>query len=264
MHELQKRQEASQRDTQRHEFLIRKPEEPVDSDASGETEAEGTDDGDEDTDASADLSVVKIMSEDPMAAARAAAILKMVSFIRFVSYLWLINFVATKHDYDMVARKLRRRKTAHGAIGKAYSSPKSSRMWRRRTIAGLSAEDDLTANVTLPELLEKAEVELRSTPSRSRSASLAVGSIGSPQKENFGNFLYPGAETPGVRDWAKADWKLLDSCFTDERYEVGEEQGIGGELATVDDILLENVVDRFVELMGGLEKALSHGPSWTM
>lgn len=171
-----------------------------------------------------------------------------------------------KHDYDMVARRLQRRKTAHGAIGKAYKSPKSTRLWRRRTIAGLSAEQDLTANVSLPELLEKAEVELRSSPSRSRSrsVSLAVGSIGSPQKESFSHFLYPGAEDPGVREWTKSDWKLLDSCFTDERYEVGEEQGIGGDPAPVDDILFENVVDRFVLLMGGLEMVLGHGPSWTM
>lgn len=62
---------------------MRKPQEPVDSDASGaETELEGTDDPENDTDGSgADLSVVKIMSEDPMAAARAAAILKMVRLV---------------------------------------------------------------------------------------------------------------------------------------------------------------------------------------
>lgn len=164
----------------------------------------------------------------------------------------------------MVARKLRRRKTAHGGVGKAYKTPKASQLWRRRTVAGLSAESELAANVSLPELLVKAEIELRSTPSRSRSASLAVGSVGSPQTGRFGDFLYPDADASGIREWAKADWKLLDSCFTDERYEVGEEQGIGGDLASVDDIPLENVVDRFVGLMGGLEKVLGHGPSWSM
>ena len=163
----------------------------------------------------------------------------------------------------MVARRLRRRKTAHGAIGKAYKTPKASQLWRRRTVAGLSAESELAANISLPELLERAETELRSTPSRSRSASIAAGSVGSPQKERFG-FLYPDADASGPREWSKADWKLLDSCFTDERYEVGEEQGIGGDLASVDDVLLENVVDRFVDLMGGLDKVLGHGPSWSM
>ena len=79
MHEHQQRKEALKPNAQRHEFLVRKPAEPADSDASEvETEIEGSDDPEGETDGSADDSVVKIMSEDPMAAARAAAILKMV------------------------------------------------------------------------------------------------------------------------------------------------------------------------------------------
>ena len=161
----------------------------------------------------------------------------------------------------MVARKLKRRKTMGGKVGKSYKRPEETRMWRRRTIAGLSAEQDLERNVSF---LQQAEEELRQTPSRSRSNSIALGSEGSPQKEFRPSFLYEDAHAPGVREWSRTDWKLLDSCFTDERHEVGEEQGLDGELATVDDILLENVVDRFVELMGGLSLVESHGSSRTM
>lgn len=87
MHELQKRPEGRQCLDQRNEFLSRKPDEPADSDVSGaETELVGSDNEDDDGETSADLSVVKIMSEDPMAAARAAAILKMVWFISFAFF----------------------------------------------------------------------------------------------------------------------------------------------------------------------------------
>ena len=80
-------------------------------------------------------------------------------------------------------------------------------LWRRRTVAGLSAEDALSANVSLPELLERAEEELRSTPARSRSGSVAFSSVGSPQKSRDRDFLYEDADTPGSREWTKEDWK---------------------------------------------------------
>lgn len=165
----------------------------------------------------------------------------------------------------MVARKLRRRRTTVSGVSKAYSAPKNTQLWRRRTVAGLGAEDALTDNVALPELLVKAEEELRNSPARSRSGSLALSSVGSPQKSRWNDFMYKDADPYGVREWTKADWKLLDSCFTDERYDLGEQQGLGaGCLADVEDVPLESVIERFIELKGGVEKVESHGPSWTM
>ncbi|OCB84190.1 hypothetical protein A7U60_g8866 [Sanghuangporus baumii] len=228
--------------------LLREPSPPNHQISDCETEIATEEDPDGDSEGGAsDLSVVKIMSDDPMAAARAAAILKM-------------------HDYDMVARRLRRRKTTSGGISKAYSTPKNMQTWRRRTVAGLTAEDVLSANISLPELLEKAEDELRRSPTRSRSGSVALSSVGSPQKSGWGNgFMHENVDEPGIREWTKTDWKLLDSCFTDERYDLAEQLSLElGSLADVDDVPLESVVERFIELMGGAEIVASHGPSWTM
>ena len=164
----------------------------------------------------------------------------------------------------MVARKLRRRRTTAGGVSKPYSTPKNTQLWRRRTVAGLTAEDALSANISLPDLLEKAEEELRESPCRSRSGSVALSSIGSPQKARWDDTMHENTDVPGIREWTKADWKLLDSCFTDERYDLGEQMGLEvGCLADVDDVPLECVVERFIELMGGAELVQSHGPSWT-
>lgn len=167
----------------------------------------------------------------------------------------------------MIAKKLKRKRRAtSGGVSKRYSSPKIQQTWRRRTVAGLAAEEDLLGNITLPELLEKAEQELITSPARSRRGSTALSDVGSPIKaSNFGlGFTYESSDLPGPREWVKADWKLLDSCFTDERYDLGEEQGLeAGCLACVDDINLQSVIDRFVEFMGGLQIVESHGSSWT-
>jgi hypothetical protein len=52
----------------------------------------------------------------------------------------------------------------------------------------------------------------------------------------------------GPREWAKDDWKLLDACYTDARLDAGAAQGLpAGELADVDAVQLDDVVDRFCE-----------------
>ena len=123
----------------------------------------------------------------------------------------------------MIAKKLKRRRASANGVSKRYSSPKVCQSWRRRTVAGLAAEEDLLANVTLPELLEKAEKELLTSPVRSRAGSLALSQCMTPTKPSADTprFSYEHSDLPGPRDWGKGDWKLLDSCFTDERYDLG-------------------------------------------
>jgi len=42
-------------------------------------------------------------------------------------------------------------------------------------------------------------------------------------------------------------------CFTDERLDVAEKLGLGSDkIADVDDVKVEDVVERFVEMMGGI------------
>ncbi len=68
----------------------------------------------------------------------------------------------------------------------------------------------------------------------------------------------------GPREWAKADWKLLDSCYTDERLAIGERSGLDpGDLAPADSVTLEDVVDRFIEVLGGEIIFDKLGSSWT-
>ncbi|KAI0938863.1 hypothetical protein AcV5_000449 [Taiwanofungus camphoratus] len=66
--------------------------------------------------------------------------------------------------------------------------------------------------------------------------------------------IIPG-EIPSESDssggWTKNDWKRLDSCFTDERLAVAARLGLDNRsLAHVDDVILEDVVDRFIAYNG--------------
>jgi len=67
----------------------------------------------------------------------------------------------------------------------------------------------------------------------------------------------------GPREWGKNDWKILDACFTDERLDAAEKMGMAeGSLADVTDIRLDDVMNRFVEVIGGDAVLAALGPSW--
>lgn len=68
----------------------------------------------------------------------------------------------------------------------------------------------------------------------------------------------------GPREWGKDDWKILDACFTDERLDAAEKMGMAeGSMADVTDIRLDDVVNRFLEVIGGGAVLARLGPSWT-
>lgn len=71
----------------------------------------------------------------------------------------------------------------------------------------------------------------------------------------------PAPVSNGPRDWAKRDWRKLDSCFTDERLALGQKLGSEG-LGPAEDVDLVNVVNRFIEGMGGVGAVSQLGPSW--
>ena len=64
----------------------------------------------------------------------------------------------------------------------------------------------------------------------------------------------------GPREWSKDDWKLLDSCYTDERLALTRSPEA---LAPIDKINLEKVVDRFSTAVGGQDLVKNFGPAWT-
>ena len=91
-------------------------------------------------------------------------------------------------------------------------------------------------------------------------ASLSVAST------SYSRYIDPSQlfDPTGPREWGKDDWKILDACFTDERLDAGEKMGMTeGSLADVTDIRLDDVVNRFVEVIGGDAVLVGLGPSWT-
>lgn len=72
-------------------------------------------------------------------------------------------------------------------------------------------------------------------------------------------------ETPsGPRAWAKADWKALDQCYTEERSAKARARGLGDEaLVPAEEVDEERVVERFMQRIGGAKVAEVLGEAWT-
>lgn len=118
----------------------------------------------------------------------------------------------------------------------------------------------------MPDLIREAESELEksfcgsdrfTTPIR---ASLSIGSTSHSRHIDPSRLFDP----TGPREWGKDDWKILDACFTDERLDSAERMGMAeGSLADITDIRLDDVVSRFVDVIGGEAVIASLGSSWT-
>lgn len=175
------------------------------------------------------------------------------------------------HDTDSLLKSVfknsRRKSLSQFGVQKS-ASPK-----RRHTLGGVIGDKVIIPGspvTTLPALLKEAETSLRieeqafhSTPLPSTSTA-AIMRFDTPARtpaplRTPKSVIVARPVTDGPREWSKADWKLMDSCFTDERVLRGGSSG----LAPVDEIDLEYVVDRFLFVLGG-EKILGQlGPSWT-
>ena len=133
--------------------------------------------------------------------------------------------------------------------------------------------------ITLPELLQEAELEVRDSPQSLSHRSLILPEGGDPFKTPI-VARYKAKTRPvstwmadaevyggdiGEREWTKEDWKQLDACFTDERLEVGSRLAGAEEslLAPVNMVSIDDVVDKFVVSKGGLETITSFGASWS-
>ena len=161
--------------------------------------------------------------------------------------------------YEDQIRKMRRKSTLEAGIRKATPHK------RRKTIGSFSTSDFAAEHIPLTELLQEAEQSLRkSTPMKS-TTNLPTQDHFSPHQRMSSVITeneLPLVQ-PGPREWTKTDWKLLDSCFTDERRLFAERKGLQeGSLVEVDDIDLENVVERFVGLMGGEAMLSTFGQDW--
>ncbi|EAU86780.2 hypothetical protein CC1G_09905 [Coprinopsis cinerea okayama7 len=251
-------------------------------------------DDDDDLSDFGDLGVVKIVSADPRAAARAAAILKQHDYECFTKVTAKQRKAELKRRHssvDSLAQESRRRSLLGAGIDKnsplRRNSP--SGVHRRRSMGVIGERVIIPGSpaITLPELLEQVEKEVVAaspnrmwTPLRKSPGSTSLGAgmgmgrdpFVTPVRQTlFPSFTVPSApaEKPhdGPRAWTKEEWKLLDGCFTDERYslvEAAPEKYPNEEMAPVEDVETSKVVDRFVSMMGGEDVIKEYGDAWDM
>ncbi|KAJ2923865.1 hypothetical protein H1R20_g13228, partial [Candolleomyces eurysporus] len=246
------------------------------------------DDGNEEDLSDLDLGMVKIVSADPRAAARAAAILKQYDYECFTKLTMKQQRNKDKRRYsslDDFSQESRRRNLLGSGVGKGDSREVAEReRKRRRATLGMGVIGDRVVipgspSVTLPELLHQAEKEVLNhspvkvsavaTPPLTRASLDAKRLFETPVRKEVSptvvvfpvwNQTYEGEERP----WTKEEWKVLDSCLTDERLDVrGGYSPHAQELKPVDEIDVDNVVERFVGMAGGDDVVNAYGSSWT-
>lgn len=118
----------------------------------------------------------------------------------------------------------------------------------------------------MPDLIREAESELEKSFSSSERFTTPMRVNFSVASTSQSGYVDPSRlfDPTGPREWGKNDWKILDVCFTDERMDAAEKMGmIEGSLADVTDIRLDEVVSRFVRIIGGDTVLAALGPSWT-
>jgi hypothetical protein len=190
-----------------------------------------------------------------------------------------------QHDYECYTKIMMKRKrhsfsgsrsaggrgksvgVLEGGVVKVGMNAKEERRRRTMGVVGDRVYIPGSPATTLPELLKEAEAEVRND----------VGGNGMPLRvggDESNPFVTPGParlapSPPSVtmvpwagdkRAWTREEWKLLDACFTNERLEAGS----GQVLAPVDFVRAEEVVKRFVGMMGGDEAVKQFGEEWNM
>lgn len=110
----------------------------------------------------------------------------------------------------------------------------------------LSPVSAVGSAISAEDALQEAETEIRASPARFTTPLRTVtphSRFVTPSPLAFGN-LQPLPQESTEKDWTKAHWKMLDSCFTDERIALGEAKGLTG-MAGVDDVDFDSIIERF-------------------
>lgn len=191
----------------------------------------------------------------------------------------------------------KQRRASHSAVGdlaksarrrgilSAGISKSSAKNRRSMGVIGNQVFIPGTPVMTLPELLHEAEeqvgreIEVQKSPGPS-SISQVWNARAQAQLEAVGQpdlFKTPMVnrrpksvaldvdDHGGKRAWAKDDWKQLDACFTDQRLLAGAALEGAGEdiLAPVEMIAIDDVVDHFIDLVGGQDVVKGYGDTWS-
>jgi hypothetical protein len=180
-------------------------------------------------------------------------------------------------DLDATLRSARRKSVIQSGVSKGPSAS------RRSTLGGVIGNTviiDGTPRTSLAELLKEAEATVileeglhgllsPKVPSKLPRLPQTLDMLITPARHGSNSSHFEAARSvftsaTGSREWSKADWKVLDICYTDERLDLGLKSGLGsGGLASAEDVDMEKVVDRFFERMGGTSVVGSLGPSWS-
>lgn len=117
----------------------------------------------------------------------------------------------------------------------------------------------------MPDLIREAESELEKSFGGSDRFTTPVRANHSMASTSHPRHIDPSLlfDPTGPREWEKNDWKILDACFTDERLDRAERMGMTeGCLADVTDVRLDDVVNRFIDVIGGDGVLAALGSSW--
>ncbi|KAF8156696.1 hypothetical protein B0H34DRAFT_710207 [Crassisporium funariophilum] len=241
------------------------------------------DDDDEESSGGEDPALVKITSADPRAAARAVAILKQHDYDCYTKIAAKRRHLQAKErrnshtGVEDLTRESRRRNVSGSGVGKSAVNA------RRRSTLGMGVWGEHvyipgSPAMTLPELLQEAEEEVVKESPNLWAESLAQEGVGrrdpfrTPLPDRFRDLKKRQmpmsalkTEVVGDREWTKEEWKQLDACFTDQRLDIGlglegSEEGV---LAPVDMVSISDVVERFLNLMGGVAVVERFGDAWS-
>lgn len=183
----------------------------------------------------------------------------------------LLKHRRLSHSTPEASNRATRRKSAIES-GVSKFSDSAAKKRRRSTLGGMIGDRVFIPGspaMTLPELLMQAEVGLEQkgsistheTPMKAlsfhRDPFKTPGPRGNP-------ISFEACDDNGTtRQWVKEDWKQLDACFTDERLDAAVKLGLGEDaIGDVDEVRIEDVVERFVNTMGGAQVVEGWGSLW--
>ncbi|KAF9240485.1 hypothetical protein BU15DRAFT_61486 [Melanogaster broomeanus] len=204
-----------------------------------------SEDSSSDNDEDVEGDIVKITSGDAVAAARAAAILRMVA-------------ARSRRSSCSVKSSTRKRRTTIGNAGitKRHRDPKQQ---RRQTIHG-SEISPLSRGAPLLELWRKVEDSIfldHHMPGKVHCDALLASSSSKASTSQLVSVLAPLSG-----EWTREDWKRMDKCLVTERLVVAAASG-RALLSEIEDISKDAVLERFIAQVGGDPVLLGLGPEWS-
>lgn len=135
------------------------------------------------------------------------------------------------------------------------ATPKRQIERRRYTLGGIVSNQVVIPGspaISVPELLGQGGRDLPHSKRTVEVTPLRYRPLSSDPFVTPDGFSTPAgvAKSDPAHPWTRQEWKLLDGCLTDERIRLGASLGAGYSLAPVDEVDVDDVVDRFRDVGG--------------